>query len=428
MSVNKDKKMIGRLVVKFGGTSLGDGLSILRAAEAVIKKIKQGVQVVVVVSAMGKNTDALIETAHQACERSISNMDLDDIVAMGERTSARIFTAALKAQGAQSHYLDPANRDWPIITDDTFENAKPLLPDCDQLIKQYVQPMLDKGVIVVVPGFIGRTKDDRITTLGRGGSDITALILAQALSANQVIIVTDVQGIMTADPKIIKNPQKLKDISVDALVGLADCGTKFIHKKALRYKNSDIDVKVVSNISGDLDSKGTIIHGRISENIVVESTPDIVTTITIVGRALSESPQTLFNIVNEIRKADAQLLGMSVNHNSIILYLPSTVAEGILESLHSIVVKDKKALAMAVRKNLSYIRVKGVGLEETPGVIGSMTKALNSEGINIYGIFTITSSVVIFVDLKDKEKTVQLLKAILSTNNGSSTSTFKEPE
>jgi aspartate kinase len=421
MSVNKNRKMFGRIVVKFGGTSIADGLDISRAAESVVKKAKQGVQVVVVVSAMGKSTDALIETTRQACKGLGSNVDLDDVVAMGERISARIFSATLKAQGIHSHYLDPSHQDWPIITDDNFGNASPILPVCEKLIKHHVQPLLEKGVTVVIPGFIGRTEDGRTTTMGRGGSDITAFVLAQALSADLILLVTDVQGILTADPKIIKNPRKLNEISIDNLIGLADSGTKFIHKKALKYKTAKIDVKVVSNASSDLDLDGTLIIGGFPQNLLVESDPDPAMAITIVGRGLSESPQTLFRIFSEISKADANLLGMSVNHNSIILYLPSKAAEGILESIHSIVVSDEKAQAMAVKNDLTFVRVKGVGLEDTPGVVSNITKALNSEGVNIYGIFTITSSVVIFVDFKDEEKTVRLMEETLTMNhNGQS--------
>jgi aspartate kinase len=417
MSVNKNRKMFGRIVVKFGGTSIADGLDVSRAAESVVKKAKQGVQVAVVVSAMGKSTDALIETTRQACEGLGSNVDLDDVVAMGERISARIFSATLKAQGIHSHYLDPSHQDWPIITDDNFGNASPILPVCEKLIKHHVQPLLEKGVTVVIPGFIGRTEDGRTTTMGRGGSDITAFVLAQALSADLILLVTDVQGILTADPKIIKNPRKLNEISIDNLIGLADSGTKFIHKKALKYKTTKIDVKVVSNASSDLDLDGTLIHGGFPQNLLVESDPDPATAITIVGRGLSESPQTLFRIFSEISKADTHLLGMSVNHNSIILYLPSKAAEGILESIHSIVVSDEKAQAMAVKNDLTFVRVKGVGLEDTPGVVSNITKALNSEGVNIYGIFTITSSVVIFVDFKDEEKTVRLMEETLTMNH-----------
>jgi len=416
MVSKKQEKMCCRIVVKFGGTSLANGLSISRAVKSVIMKARQGVQLVVVVSAMGKSTDTLIEIADKACNSSIPNEDLDNIVAMGERTSARIFSAALKSMKIQSYYVDPENSDWPIITDKNFNNAKPNLLLCKKMIKTHIEPLLEKGIVVVVPGFIGKTVNGAITTMGRGGSDITALILAQALNADQVILVTDVQGIMTADPKIIKNPEKLDEIAVDALVGLADSGTKFIHKKALKYKHPEIDIKIISNMFGDLDSEGTIIRGVFPRNMIVEPHLGSAIAVTIVGKELSKSPQTLCEIFNEVNKACTELLGMSVNHNSIIIYLASTEAKHILEALHAIVVKAENAIAMAVRENLTLIKIKGIGLEETPGVISSITKTLNMEEINIYGIFTITSSVVVFVDMKDKEKTVSLIEEIIEGN------------
>jgi len=417
MNVNKNEKAVQCLVVKFGGSSLADGPSIARAIDSVIKKVKEGVQIVVVVSAMGKTTDFLIKTAMQGCGGKPPKDILDDIMAMGERTSARIFSAGLKARGQRSLYLDPAGANWPILTDGRFNNARPILSLCEEMIRRNVEPLLEDGFIVVVPGFVGKTKDGRITTMGRGGSDITALIIARALHADQVILVTDVEGIMTADPKIIRNPKKLDEITVDALVGLADSGTKFIHKKALRYKSPDIDIKVISNSSGNLNSEGTIIRGGFPNVILVDSHPKPALSVTIVGEKASESFETLTNVLEEIRKAGLPLLGMSINHNSLILYLPMNGPDGLLEALHSIVLKDERAVALAVRKNLAFIRVKGVGLEETPGVISRITSALNSAGINIYGIFTITSSVELFVDLEDKEKTVQLIKEALETNN-----------
>lgn len=417
MNGDKNEKTLRRLIVKFGGSSLADGPSIARAIDSVIKKAKEGIQIVVVVSAMGKTTDFLIETAMQACDGKPSEEMLDDIMAMGERTSARIFFAGLKARGQKSLYLDPADPDWPILTDDRFNDARPILPVCEEMIQRSMEPLLENETVLVVPGFIGKTRNGEITTIGRSGSDITALILARALHADQVILVTDVKGIMTADPKIIKNPKKLDEITMDALVGLADSGTKFIHKKALRYKSPDIDIKVISNSSGDLNSEGTMIRGSFPSMILVNSHPKPALTVTIVGEKASESFETLTSVLEEVRKAGLPLLGMSINHNSLILYLPMNGPDGLLESLHSIILRDERAVALAVRKNLAFIRVKGVGLEETPGVISRITNALNSAGINIYGIFTITSSVELFVDLKNKEKAVQLIKKALGTNN-----------
>jgi len=404
------ERKLRRIVVKFGGSSLADGAGIMRAAEMVAREAERGTQIAVVVSAMGKTTDQLIETANEACGGKITGRELDDIMAMGERTSARIFSAALKAKGLRSLFIDPSSPEWPIITDKEFNNANPIMPICKSMIREHLQPLLDEGYIVVVPGFIGKTEDDEITTLGRGGSDVTALILAQALSADQVILVTDVEGIMTADPKLVNNTERLESIPIDALVGLADSGTKFLHKKALMYKSPKIDVKVIRNTSGDLRSEGTIIYGALRNSLTVEPHREPSMAVTIVGRAITESPEVVREILQGVRDVGVRLLGVSVNHNSVILYLPMARVKTVLDRLHSIVVENEETIAMAVRRNLAFIRVRGVGLEETPGVISGISEALNSSGINIYGIFTITSSVLVFVDLEDGEKAVELIK------------------
>ena len=179
----------------------------------------------------------------------------------------------------------------------------------------------------------------------------------------------------------------------------------------------DRDIKVISNLSGDLDSEGTIIRGSFPDAIIVDSHPEPAMAVTIVGEKASESFDTLTSILEEIKEASLPLLGMSINYNSLILYLPMNGPDGLLEALHSIVIRDKRVIALAVRKGMAFIRVKGVGLEETPGVISRITSVLNSAGINIYGIFTITSSVELFVDLNDREKAIRLIEEALKTNN-----------
>lgn len=414
----KEKISVPCLVVKFGGKSLADAPRIIRAAEAVAKEKAKGTKIAVVVSAMGRTTDNLLETVTQARINTLFSEELDDILSMGERTSARIFTAALKAQGVKCLYLDPADPKWPIITDTAFTNAQPMTSICQKLIGEYVSPILEQGTVVVIPGFIGKTEDGRVTTMGRGGSDTTALILAQALSADQVILVTDVEGIMTGDPKIIKKPRRIKEIDVNQLIGLADSGAKFIHQKALRHKVPSIDVKVIDHAKRDLNSEGTIIRGELHSNsiIVERAYPSPAMIVTFVGAAISELPQILQEVLQQIRAAKVPILGASINYDSFILYLPENSASQLLEALHSIVIKYEQTLALAVRKNLAFIKVRGVGLEETPGVISKISHALYSEGINIYGIFTITSSILVFVDLKHGERAVELMQKSIRVN------------
>ncbi len=410
MTQNKIKNR-KRIVVKFGGSSLADHERILRAVTAVAKEAKKGTQIVVIVSAMGKTTDTLFHAAKNSSNGRLHKKDLDEILAMGERTSIRIIAAALKAQGVNSRYIDPHDPEWPIITDDLFSDANPILNICYERAKQNVLPLIENGIIPVIAGFVGRTKDNRVTTLGRGGSDTTAFILAKAFEADELILVTDVDGIMSADPKVIANPKLLSEINVNTLVGLADSGTKFIHRKALGYKEASVRVRLIKHSYGDLNVNGTLITGTLSNYLNVELTslsPSML--ITVVGMGVSEQPEIIKELTEKV-KNHAELLGLSLNYDSLILYASENSDSNLLlEKIHEIILAHPETLAMSVRKALAFITVKGVGLEKTPGLTGRISEALRLNSINIYGLMTITSSIILFVDWHEKEKVLNLVK------------------
>jgi aspartate kinase len=403
-------------VVKFGGSSLADHERLLKAVVAVVNESKKGTKIAVVVSAMGKTTDVLMTTAKNTSNGKLEKHDLDDILSMGERTSVRIFSAALRSNGANSCYFDPIDSNWPIITDAAFQNANPLLEESEKTIKECILPIVEKGIIPVIAGFIGKTNDGKITTLGRGGSDTTAFILAEALEADQVVLVTDADGIMSGDPKIIVNPQKLKEIDVNTIVGLADSGAKFIHTKALKYKPKNIDVKVINHAHGDLSKEGTLITGCLASELDAEiAHPTPVTEITVIGTGISANPQIITEMVEKV-KENSMLLGMSMNTNSVILYVPQEKnIEILFNQIHKITTSNKETIAMAVKKDLVFLKTSGVGLEETHGIIGKISEDLRVNGINISGILTITSSILLFVDWNEKEKALKLIKNSLKT-------------
>ena len=206
---------------------------------AVVDEYKKGTKIAVVVSAMGKTTDVLMSTARSTSNGKLEKKDLDDILSMGERTSVRIFSAALKNNGVSSCYFDPLDCNWPIITDDSFQNANPLVEDCEKNIKEYILPLVDKGTVPVIAGFVGKTKDRKITTLGRGGSDTTAFLIAQALNASQVVLVTDAEEFCQVTLKSLIR-QFVTRVNVNTLVGLADSGAKLY-----TVKLSNINPKIL---------------------------------------------------------------------------------------------------------------------------------------------------------------------------------------
>jgi aspartate kinase len=413
----KSEKSCKKIVVKFGGSSLADHERLSRAVAAVASEAKRGTRIGVVVSAMGKTTDVLLNTAKNSSNGKLEKHELDDILSMGERTSVRIFAAALRTNGVESRFFDPLDEDWPIITDASFSNANPLRDECEKRVREFVLPIVEKGVVPVIAGFVGRTTEGKITTLGRGGSDTTAFILAEALNADEVVLVTDAEGIMSGDPKVVANPKRLSEIDVNTLVGLADSGAKFIHSKALKYKPQSINVRVINSEHGDLTREGTVITGALATELDVElAHPSPIAEITIVGRKVSDNPKIIEDMVTKA-KTHSQLLGLSMNTNSAILYVSAEKnTDALFNDIHKTVVENAETKAMAVKKDLVFLKIRGVGLEETQGIIGKISEVLRVNGINIAGILTITSSILLFVDWNTREKALQLIRKSLRSH------------
>ena len=401
------------LIVKFGGSSLSNQNRINLAVASVAREYSRGSRVVIVVSAVGNTTNQLLQLTNGGAE--LVETDKDDILAMGERTSARIFAASLKSRGMQARYYDPSDRDWPIITDDNFLNANPLESKSIQRIRRYVKPVLGDGVIPVIGGFIGRTRDGRISTLGRGGSDTTALLLAMALEADEVVFVTNVRGILSADPNLVGNARVLPRIDMKTLIGIADTGIKFVHRKALRFKDPKINIRVISNTNGKLDSPGTLVTGGgLPQLEVTVNNPHPVASVTIVGTGLPHQPK----LVQKISKlAGPSLVAVSQDSNSAILYMKQTPKlQQQITRLHNAILNDPHGIALAARMGMALVTIRSVGLEERPGVIASVSDALRSANINMFGVLTITSSVLVFVDWKVRRKAAVLIRSSLERN------------
>jgi aspartate kinase len=409
-----NKKSDKKIVVKFGGSSLADPERLSRAVASVVNEVKRGTKVAVVVSAMGKTTDVLLNTAQNTSNGKLEKHLLDDILSMGERTSIRIFSAALSSSGVESRYFDPRDEEWPIITDACFSNANPHREACQTRIKRNVLPIVEKGIVPVIAGFLGRTPEGKITTLGRGGSDTTAFILGEALGADEVVLATDADGIMSGDPKVVSNPKRLSEIDINTLVGLADSGSKFIHSKALKYKPQLVDVRVINSAHGDLTKEGTIIKGALATELDVEIANDApINEITVVGDKISSNPAIVAELVAKA-KAHTQILGMSMNTNSAILYVSADKPlEALFNDVHKTVIENSEAKVMAVKKDLVFLKIRGVGLEETQGIIGKISENLRINGINISGILTIASSILLFVDWSQREKALVLIRKAL---------------
>jgi aspartate kinase len=219
---------------------------------------------------------------------------------------------------------------------------------------------------------------------------------------------------MSGDPKVVTAPRRLAEIEVNTLVGLADSGAKFIHSKALKYKPKSINVRVINHAYGDLTREGTIIKGALATELGVGMAyPSQIAEITVVGNHISENSWIVQELVEEAKK-NATLLGMSMNTNSAILYVSEDKSiDQLINQVHKTVLNSPETKAMAVKKGLVFLKISGVGLEETHGIIGKISETLRLNSINISGILTIASSIFVFVDWSERENALKLIKNAL---------------
>jgi aspartate kinase len=383
------------VVVKLGGKALSEGERAKQLAEKINFELKDGKKVVVIVSAVGDTTDRLLDYSAKACSGEISPKDLDEILAMGERTSARIFTAALKARGVNAKFLDPLNGDWPIITDNNFGNANPIEDRCTSRIRSKIEKMFSENITPVVPGFIGKTKQGEITTLGRGGSDITAFLVGKAIGASEVILVTDVKGILSADPKIVSNSHRIEEISLEKLMNLCDMGEKFLHRKALKFLDGSFKVKITSYEYERLGDEGTVIKGSASKNDASERNV-FLAALTIVANTPLAMPEICSAVLDAIIRNGVQVLILSADNDALVLYVNDKDAHKVTEILHSeVLLKGRsKNLSIALKRGIAWTKVSGVEKEKIyDGII-----ALKTRQERLFGVLTVASNIHFFTE------------------------------
>ena len=392
------------VVVKFGGSVLSDERSIERAAKWLKGLRDKGLNPVVVVSALRGVTDELLKTAQRLNPEAPPEL-MDEVLAMGERTSARLFAVALTREGVAALVVDPDSPLWPVITDEKHLDATPILDECRRKASEGLLPEITAGRVPVVCGYIGVSKNGRITTLGRGGSDTTAVLLANCLGAEEVILVKDVGGIHSADPRKTREAEVIETMSASEVLQLTTGGAKVLHAKALRYINDNMRIRVGTLES--LEEGGTLITASGMPKLEVATTHDNVTMVTIIGKDMGE-PSKLTKMVEALVVADAKLLAASIEENSLIIYLDGDGA--VVEKLHDLLVSSRLGKAISHFPNLSMIKVSGTMLETSPGVIHKITQPLAAQAINVYGLVTISSSIRLFVSSKEASKAINLIR------------------
>jgi len=382
------------IVQKYGGTSVANAERIKNVAQRIAAAKDKGDQVVVVVSAMGDTTDELIDLAHQVTTQP-SERELDVLLSTGEIVSSTLLAMALREMGYDSISLSGAQAG--IQTDSAYSRARILKVEAKRVVKE-----LEEGKIVIVAGFQGITGNMDITTLGRGGSDTTAVALAASLGAGVCQIYTDVEGVYTADPRLVPEARRLDEIGYEEMLELATYGAKVMHPRAVELGELfNIPILVASSFT---QNPGTLIHGGVSmevRNKVRSIAYDLdVAKITVVG--VPDQPGIAASVFQPLAKAgisiDTIVQNASINK---ITDLTFTVARGDLAKAMRVV--EPIAKSIGAREcvgdaKLGKVSIIGTGMQNTPGFAAGMFDTLSRQNINIQLITTSEIRITCIID------------------------------
>ncbi|WP_243291192.1 aspartate kinase [Bacillus sp. FJAT-47783] len=396
---------MGIIVQKFGGTSVGSVERIQHVAKRVILEKDAGNDVVVVVSAMGKTTDQLVSLAEQMTSKP-SKREMDMLLTTGEQVTVSLLAMALNEQGYEA--ISYTGWQAGMMTESVHGNAR-----ITHIRTEKMEEQLQLGKIVIVAGFQGITEDDEITTLGRGGSDTTAVALAAALKAEKCDIYTDVTGVFTTDPRYIAEARKLEAISYDEMLELANLGAGVLHPRAVEFaKNYQVPLEVRSSLELE---RGTIVGEEISmeQNLVVRGIAfeDQVTRVSVLG--LPNEINTLSTIFSTLANyginVDIIIQSSTNEKKTSISFSVKTADLGdvlkVLEDYKEILTYDK----IESESKLSKVSIVGSGMISNPGVAAQMFKELSDHGILIKMVSTSEIKVSAVVDEENMVKAVEVL-------------------
>jgi aspartate kinase len=384
---------------------LEDGLAFRNAAEAVKIESEKGGRVVVVVSALKGVTNQLLEVAEDISPFTPRDV-IDHIIGLGEEQSARLMASALKGMGVDAVEITPDSPSWPIVTDESYGDAEPIIEECLSNVELGLKPLVERGRVPVVCGFTGRSLAGNVTTLGRGGSDTTALILARCLGAEEVVLVKDVGGVYSADPKKVESARPIGRLSTWEANLMASAGAEVLHDKVFKYKPGDLPIRIVSR-NKPLDGDGTLIDGMLPENSV-ETYDHPVFLLNLVGDIVSK-PSGITHITRVVEATGGRTLGLKGNGESTLLVVDGDPVE-ILKGAHELV-ESGLLKAVSCSENLAHLTVKGRELDAIEEV-GKTKKALINRSVRVPWVQVGHSWFSLLVDHDKLEEAVSTLDAV----------------
>lgn len=414
-----------RRIVKFGGTSIATPELVREAAQHIAQLVEYGEQVAVVVSAPGNATSELLKAIYAVSDSAVKFVETCEFAALGEEQSVHLMVAALRSLGISAQPFLPRNSEtWPIIADlddlsplatTKINEERPFVLRTQQTasrFQRFVLPHLRVGAVPVISGFFAVDSAQRIVALGRGGSDITAFIVAREVSADEVVIVTDVQGVLSADPRLIENPKLLEALTLSELEMISGAGARVIHPRALAFKSEFLNVRLIDYRELDrLEQTGTSVLGK-SETTLFRN-PDELSMITIVGE-LGELADVQATLLQWQRAQQLTPCAASFSKRFVCVYLPSTVADAAYGTLHDSLARQFAGLtSVSLRGGIGELRLSSAKFIDQPGVLAEVTGVLANSRVNIIEMITGLTDISVFIQQHDVERAEALLMRVL---------------
>ena len=392
------------IVQKFGGTSVGS-IERIDAVAEIIKKASQLNRIVVVVSAMAGETNKLVNLAKNFSDNP-DKREFDALVATGETVSSALLAMALHSKGLKAKSYSASQ--ISMRTTDSFSKAKILDVDAKKILE-----VLEEDTIPIITGFQGITETGDVTTLGRGGSDTTAVAIAAQVKAERCDIYTDVDGIYTTDPKIVPNAKKLDSITMEEMLELAGQGAKVMQTRAVEFANKyEVPVRVLSSFN---DGKGTLISLKEDsmENALVSGIASQKNQVKFTLHGVGDIPGTAFKILGPISDAEVEVdvivQNVSVDGKTDFTF---TVSSEDQETVNKVIQEMKDNVQyreLIVNSDIAKVSIVGVGMRSQAGVASRAFKALSENDVNIQIICTSEIKITMVVDESLVEKAVEVL-------------------
>ena len=393
------------IVQKFGGSSVADKERLFNVAAIIADAYREGNRIVAVVSAQGDTTDDLLAKAAEITS-SPSLRETDMLLSTGEQISASLLALAIGTMKLPVVSLNA----WQvgIHSDSNYSNAKIKKIDTERILRE-----LDSGKIVIVTGFQGINRFDDVTTLGRGGSDTTAVALAAVLKADKCQIYTDVDGVYTADPRKVPTAKKLKEISYDEMLELASLGAQVLHNRSVEMaKKYHVELEVLSSFDR---IGGTIVREdvKVEKMLVTSVAKDTrVARISVIG--LEDVPGVAFKLFSLMGQKNivVDIILQSIGRNGT-KDISFTVSEEQLDQAVAVLEEVYGKGKVSVEKDVAKVSVVGAGMETNAGVAAKMFEALYSVGANIHMISTSEIKISVLIDRNDADKAVSAIHEML---------------